>query len=132
MGKHSGEDVVETITRFKRNILEKKPDQPQMFVEVRMMKFRLKPIQGDISMLDLRNTKFIETLWELGKLDEFYHEYIHKVPIKQKQMFFRLFDDLYQKTQNNLNMVNLRLENEKETPPFFEVEIFKDKTAKAN
>ena len=45
-----------------------------MFEEVRMMKFKIKPIQGDVSAFNLKNERFIESLWSLGKLDEFFHK----------------------------------------------------------
>lgn len=124
-------DVFEMLTQFQTNVLNKKPSQQQMYDEVRLMRFKIRPLNGEITMLDLNNANFIEMLWGLGKLDEFYQGHVEKLPTDQKQVFFRIFDEIYQKFQQELNKVSLRREENSQTATF-EMEIFKDRTKKFN
>ncbi len=102
-----------------------------MFDEIRMMRFKVRPVTGDISSLDFDNSTFIETLWSLGKLDEFFHTTVDDLNKDEKQVFFRLFDDLYQDYQDRLNEINIRAD--KFSQDFaFEVEIYRDKGNNGN
>jgi len=122
-------DVLDILSNFKQ-MLDRKPEVETMFDEVRMMKFKIKPISGDISILHLKNNKLIEILWSLGKLDEIFQKEYRKLTVPQKEVFFRAFDTLYQQLQSQLNTVNLA--KEKKTPQtqssVFEMEIFKEST----
>ncbi len=131
MRKKNNIDVFEMLTKFQSNVLSKKPSHKQMYDEVRLMRFKIKPLQGEITMLDLNNNTFIEMLWGLGKLDEFYQGHVEKLPKDQKQVFFRIFDELYQKFQQELNKVSLKREESSQSTTF-EMEIFKDRSKKYN
>ena len=50
-----------------------------MYEEIRMMKFRIRPLQGNVLSVNLNNEKFIEVLWSMGKLDEFYGDKQNKL-----------------------------------------------------
>lgn len=102
-----------------------------MMDEIRMMHFKIRPVQGDVSLLNLREEKLIETLWNLGKLDEFYQKHNDNLTPNQKGVFFNFFDELYHKFQNRLNKLNLR-SRVQEIPSTIEMEIFKDDTFKRN
>ena len=131
MRKKNSVDVFDMIAQFQLNVLSKKPPVAQMYDEVRLMRFKIRPLNGEITTLDLNNNSFIEMLWGLGKLDEFYQIHIEKLPQNERQIFFRIFDELYQKFQQELNKVNLKRE-EMGANSSFEMEIFKDKTKKFN
>lgn len=100
--------------------------------EVRMMHFKIRPLQGDVSLLDLREDKLIETLWNLGKLDEFYQKHNNRLSSNQKSIFFNFFDEIYGKFQNQLNKLNLRSTVKTDVPSTIEMEIFKDDSLKRN
>lgn len=131
MRKKNNVDVFEMISKFQLNVLNKKPPMKQMYDEVRLMRFKIRPLNGEITTLDLSNNSFIEMLWGLGKLDEFFQGHIEKLPQDQRQVFFRIFDELYQKFQQELNKVNLKREEMTQNSSF-EMEIFKDRTKKFN
>ena len=131
MRKKNSVDVFDMIAQFQLNVLSKKPSAAQMYDEVRLMRFKIRPLNGEITTLDLNNNNFIEMLWGLGKLDEFYQIHIEKLPQNERQIFFRIFDELYQKFQQELNKVNLKREEISQNSSF-EMEIFKDKTKKFN
>jgi hypothetical protein len=102
-----GKDILSLFNNIQK-IISSKPKINQMFEEVQMMKFKIKPIQGDLMSFDLRNEKFIENLWSLGKLDEFFHKEFPGLSRKEKEIFMRIFDNLYFKYQEELNQINLQ------------------------
>lgn len=129
MGKKNSRDVLEIFSALKK-ILGAKPPIEKMYEEIRMMRFKIKPISGDISLLQLKNRGLIETLWGLGKLDEVFQTEYDKLANDQKEVFFRLFDNLYQQLQNQLNKINVSPEVRSNLPQILEMEIFKDTPAK--
>jgi NCAIR mutase (PurE)-related protein len=133
MRKKSNTDVIDIISHFQKNILDNKPSDIQMYQEVRMMKFKIKPVLGDISILNLKNNNFIEILWSLGKIDEFFQNQVEALNTNQRDVFYRLLDELYEKYQDELNDIDLKKESGSQSNSSgFEMEIFKERTSKAN
>lgn len=132
MTKKNNSDIVDLMTHFQKSILDNKPNFHQMFDEIRMMQFKIKPLNGDISLLNLKNQDFIGILWSLGKLDEFFQMQYQKVSSKKKDLFLRLFDEIHEKFQEQLDTLSLKPEKIEETSPTFEMEIFKERSTKFN
>lgn len=131
MLRKSHTDIVEIVSHFQRDILDQKPPVSEMYNEIRMMKFKIKPLQGDISLLNLSNAHFIEILWSLGKLDEFFQDHYKKIAMRKRDLFLRLFDEIHEKFQDQLNALNLKPERVGSSS-MFEMEIFKERSAKPN
>jgi len=125
MTKKNSQDVIEIFTNL-RKALGSKPPIEEMYEEIRMMRFKIKPISGDVSLLQLKNQGLIEALWSLGKLDEVFQKEYKKLSGDQKEVFFRLFDNLYQQFQDQLNKINVNPEVKSNLPQILEMEIFKD------
>ena len=125
MQKKNENDLLRFLTIFKNN-LDQQPTQEQMYEEVRMMHFKIKPIQGDISVINLNDNQLIELLWKLGKLDEIFHSQYSKLNRKEKAIFFNLFDSMHQKLQQQLGKLNLKAEKNTSNMPIFEMEIIKE------
>lgn len=133
MKKHNNTvDLLLTLADFQKNILAKKPSVDRMLDEVRMMHFKVRPLQGDISMLNLKENQLVESLWNLGKLDEFFKKHQEKLTQDQKDVFFRFFDELHDRFQNQLNKINLRSQREQDFSATIEMEIFKEDASKPN
>lgn len=126
MRKKRNHDVLAIINDFKK-IIDSKPSATKMMEEVRMMKFKVRPIQGDISEFNLKNDRLLEMLWSLGKLDEFFQKELTDLPTKEKKVFVRIFDGLYQQFQSELNGINLKKNKFGNPPPVLEMEIFREK-----
>ncbi|MDO8657677.1 MAG: hypothetical protein Q7K55_02980, partial [Candidatus Levybacteria bacterium] len=126
------QDIVDIVTSFQRKISENKPSDDRMYDEVRMMHFKIKPLQGDISILNLKNNQFIEILWSLGKLDEFFQDQYRKISPRDRRIFMKIFNEIHEKFQKQLNSLNLKPERNIDTSQGFEMEIFKEKTRKKN
>ena len=127
--KGNKNDVIEIFTDFQK-LLNNKPSMMQMYDEIRMMKFKIRPMQGDILNVNLQNPDFIETLWSLGKLDEIFQKEYRRLSSKNKQVFFRIFDNLYQRLQSGLNKIRLQPEKMSNFSSVVEMEIFKEQKHK--
>lgn len=132
MVRKINQDIVDIVTSFQRKISENKPSDDRMYDEVRMMHFKIKPLQGDISILNLKNNQFIEILWSLGKLDEFFQDHYRKISPRDRRIFMKIFNEIHEKFQKQLNSLNLKPERNVDTSQGFEMEIFKEKTRKKN
>ena len=130
MRKKTSRDVISLFGNIQK-IISAKPTVSQMFEEVQMMKFKIKPIQGDVSAFNLKNEKFIESLWSLGKLDEFFHKEFPHLSKKEQEVFLRFFDNLYFKYQQQLNQINLQPARMTLTKTgLLELEIYKERRLK--
>ena len=127
MRRKINKDVVTLFGNIQKVILAK-PAINQMFDEVQMMKFKIRPIQGDLMSFDLKNKQFIESLWSLGKLDEFFYREVPTLSKKEKEVFMKLFDSLYYKYQQQLNQTNLQQRKVTlTTTGQIELEIYKER-----
>lgn len=115
------------VDTLQKELVERRPTLRKMYDEVRMMKFVIRPVQGDITRVDFNDSHLIETLWSLGKLDEFFHKRLKTIPFGQRESFMKLFDTLHQQFQGQLNKLNLRPEKQTSSP-ILEMEIFKKRT----
>ena len=130
MRKKSRIDILQLVTSFQAQI-KNKPPLPQMSTELRMMKFKIRPIQGDFSAVDLKDEDFIRALWSLGKLDEFFQKEIVRLTKRERQIFIKIFDDLYHRYQQELNRVNIyKGRPASEENKVLEMEIFKEGTGR--
>jgi len=130
MIKKNHSDILNLLRRF-RNKIDSRPPVKQMYEELQMMHIKVRPIQGDINLLDLNNDKLIELLWKLGKLDELFHDEFGKFDPRQKKVLVDFFERMQENFQQQLNKINLKPEQTKiEHFPFFEMEIFKDREKK--
>ncbi len=132
MRKKNHGDVLTIFSDFQQHVLNNKPDASQMYDEIRMMGYKVKPVTGDVSDVNLKNSQFIEILWSMGKLDEFFNKHIEMLPTDEQTVMQRIFDTMYGKFQEQLNAVNLKQERMSDTNSVFEMEIYKDKSLQSN
>ncbi|OGK15261.1 hypothetical protein A2774_02435 [Candidatus Roizmanbacteria bacterium RIFCSPHIGHO2_01_FULL_39_12c] len=125
MSKKNNSDAIDIFSKLKKT-LAAKPSLETMYQEVRMMRFKIRPISGDISLLKLRDHRLIETLWGLGKLDEVFQREYNSLSRDQQEVFFRLIDSLYQQYQMQLNKIPVSSEYKSSIPKSVEMEIFKE------
>lgn len=130
MKRKGNNDLLGILLEFKKDLSENKPSTDEMFEQVRMMRFKIKPLQGDVSLLNLKDKKLIEILWNLGKLDDFYHRQNSQLSENEKEVLFSFFDDLYEQFQSELSKVDLRAAEQVGATSAIEMEIFKEETVK--
>jgi len=129
MKRKTSKDIIELIRNFQK-FLENKPSFSKMHEEIQMMKFKIRPIYGDISKVNLNNEKFISTLWSLGKLEEFFHKEFYSLSRKNKELFLKIIDSIYMKYHAELNKIDIRAEKTVFDQGFLEMEIFKEVRSK--
>lgn len=129
MKRKNNDKLVEIINDFKKIIIEK-PSLSQMFEEVRMMKFKIHPIRGDIADLNLKNTPLIEILWRLGKLDDLFQNKYKKLTSKEKRLLIHLLDSLFYQLQEQLNNITFKTDALSSYSSLLEMEIYKEKPIK--
>jgi len=128
--KKTNKDIISLFGNIQK-VISTKPDINQMFDELQMMKFKIRPIQGELMSFDLKNKQFIESLWSLGKLDEFFYREISSLSKKEKELFIKLFDSLYFKYQQQLNQSNLQKKKiTLNRTGLLELEIYKERKLK--
>lgn len=127
MRKKTEIEVLGLLREFQKNVLENTPSVEKMSEEIIMMSFKVRPLQGDIGAIDLKNTRFIETLWSLGKLDEFLQREAPRLNRQGKKIFFQYLGDIHSHLQERFNQLSLKPERIKNAPPIFEMEIFRDR-----
>lgn len=132
MKKNKQTDMYERIKRFQQKTLSAKPTREEMINEVRMMNFKVKPVFGNVTQIDFTNTDFIESLWSLGKLDEFFRNEYPTIKEDDKEIFFRLVDEMRANLQQRLNTSYIVTTNTETDRTVFEVEIFKEVTSRVN
>jgi len=118
-------DILERLANIQKTLMAEQPSVEQMWEELRMMRFKIRPTQGDIYQINLNDTRFVEILWNLGKLDEMFQKEIKSINKSEKEIFYRFFDDTYRRFQEKLNQLNLRKPFQVSTPSFLVMEIFK-------
>lgn len=97
-----------------------------MYEDIRLMKFKIRPLQGDISRINFNNDMLIEMLWSLGKLDEVFQSEYDMLSVQSRDSFYRLFDNLYKEYQSKLNNIHIRQDRLAESSNALEMEIFKE------
>lgn len=123
-------DILERLADIQKTLLSQQPSVEQMWEELRMMRFKIRPTQGDIYQINLNDERFVEILWNLGKLDELFQKEVKLIDKSEREIFYRFFDDTYRRFQNQLNSLNLRRPFQIKTPSFLEMEIFRESKKK--
>lgn len=131
MRRKKTQDIIEELIQFQKS-LEKKPSFEEMFTQIKMMKFRLKPIQGSLINFDFQNKKFVEILWSLGKLDEFFMKKINDFQNdEEKERFFQFFTQICNNYQEKLNKIPVsKIQNNFDNINILEVKIYKSENKK--
>ncbi|KKQ37603.1 MAG: hypothetical protein US54_C0030G0010 [Candidatus Roizmanbacteria bacterium GW2011_GWA2_37_7] len=127
-------DAVDKIKRFQEEILAKKPTFGDMVHDVRMMNFKIRPVSGNIAELDYGNNDFIDALWSLGKLDEFFRSEFETIDTEEQDAFFRMINNLRVNFQNKLKQANIQADDFEDASmmQLFEIEIIKDNNLRIN
>ncbi len=125
-------DLYDKIRLFQQTTLSNRPETNEMIHEVHMMNFKIRPVYGNIATVDFNNSEFIAALWSLGKLDEFFRVEFPLIAEEDKDVFFKLVDDIRTNLQQRLNTAYTEKQGLSEDKTFFEIEIFKDSTNYVN
>lgn len=126
---------IDRILNTFQSILKHKPSQKIMIKDIHMMKFKIKPVSGDVSHLNMTNDNFIELVWSMGKLEEIMQKAYYKLDNNGQKMLVQVFDNLFEQFQERLNKVSVRggFTADSDEKNKLEIEIYKDTpTSKMN
>lgn len=124
--KQTNDDVLTLFMDFQKSVIQEKPTTTEMFEELQMMRFKIKPVQGDLSILNFKDKQLIEILWNLGKLDEFFQKQYRHLSIAKKRTFYQLFENLHKNYQDQLSALSIQATEEIKLTSTVEMEIFKE------
>ncbi|MFA5136030.1 MAG: hypothetical protein WC489_01400 [Patescibacteria group bacterium] len=130
MKKKNQRDVMLLLEVFQKNVLQNKPAHEEMIAEIHLMRFKIKPLQGDVSDVNFYDKRFIETLWSLGKLDEFFQRQYPLLNKNDRTVFYTYFDSMQKKFQEDLNKLHLKQTQQVHGQQILEMEIFKERVKK--
>lgn len=127
-------DLFEKLQLFQHELRSNRPSKQEMIAEVRMMNFRVKPIQGEISQLDFKNSEFLDALWDIGKLDEFFKKELPELAKQEREVFLRLINELRFVFQSKLNQSQLLAPKTQPNERYqsYELEIVKNADTKVH
>ncbi len=124
--KDSNKDIFAVMVDFNQNVLQHMPSVSTMREEVSMMDFKIRPVQGDISALDLTSNKFIEALWCMGKLDELYQNDICDYEESDRELFSQFTTNIQNRYTSELQRLVSTQTNKQEKAPYVEIEIYRE------
>lgn len=96
-------EIAQLLSEFQQTVLNNRPSYQEMFEEVRMMHFKVRPLNGDISQLQTLDSNLVEALWNIGKFDEFFKTQRTKLTKSEQDMFLKYFETLYTRLQKEMN-----------------------------
>lgn len=83
-----------------KNILNKKPTLEKMKEELRLMGFHIRPLAGNLTFLsEVKNNKFIEALWTLGKIDILIEKNFHRLTSEEKKLILQSVEEIEEKME---------------------------------
>ncbi len=109
------------------DVNDKKPSPDEMMKEIKMMNFKIRPIDGDIFSLTTKNVRFIESLWRIGRIEKIVIKAQDRLSTDEKELFFDYLDELELQMQDKYGKLldNLTPDEQKKLK-LITLEIFKE------
>mgnify|MGYP001579585624 FL=1 len=120
------EDVISLLSYYQKTVIANKPSLEIMLDEIKMMNFKIRPLSGDFSVINGMDSKLIEMIWNLGKLDELYREKENLLKSKDRKLFMKFFESLHEKFQKDLGFIKLKNIDQSEPSNILEMEVFRE------
>lgn len=120
------EDVISLLSYYQKTVIINKPTLEIMLDEIKMMNFKIRPLSGDFSLINGMDSKLIEMIWNLGKLDQLYREKENLLKSKDRKLFMKFFESIHEKFQKDLG--NLKIKNNEQNEPsnILEMEVYRE------
>jgi len=124
------EDVISLLSYYQKTVIANKPSLEVMLDEIKMMNFKIRPLSGDFSVINGMDSKLIEMIWNLGKLDQLYREKENLLKSKDRKLFMKFFESLHEKFQKDLGFMKLKNVEQSEPSNILEMEVFRESPRK--
>ena len=124
--KNNQKTDVFLLLRDFQKLIRQKPPLKTMVEEIMMMGLKIKPIVGDVSLLNLSNKKIVEVLWSLGKFDDFFQAHYKNLSEKEQSILLEYFDHFREKLVLSLPTTSVNKDQLKDFKmSVFEIEILR-------
>jgi len=120
------EDVISLLSYYQKTVIANKPSLEIMLDEIKMMNFKIRPLSGDFSVINGMDSKLIEMIWNLGKLDQLYREKKKLLKSKDRELFMKFFESLHEKFQKDLGSMKFKNVDRSESSNILEMEVFRE------
>ncbi len=120
------EDVISLLSYYQKTVIANKPSLEIMLDEIKMMNFKIRPLSGDFSVINGMDSKLIEMIWNLGKLDQLYREKENLLKSKDRKLFMKFFESVHEKFQKDLGFLKLKNSDQPEPSNILEMEVFRE------
>ena len=120
------EDVISLLSYYQKTVIANKPSLEIMLDEIKMMNFKIRPLSGDFSFINGMDSKLIEMIWNLGKLDQLYRDKESLLKSKDRKLFMKFFESIHEKFQNDLGLLKFKNNDQTESSNILEMEIFRE------
>lgn len=119
--------AVELIRRVTDEVENIRPTPEQMFNDIKMMKFKVRSISGNIFDLGNQQFGFLESLWRVAKTEEIITGAIDGLDYKEREVVFRFLDNLEMSAQEKISAMIDKLPHEdQQKAKILRVEIFRE------
>jgi len=102
-----------------------KPAFKIMLRDIQMMRFKIRPIIGDISSLNEMNDEVIALLWKIGRIDEIIHASFKDLAEDDQDQLLEYLQHMELQTENDLRRV-LRQKPSTKTNNLLKLEVFRE------
>lgn len=117
-------DVIHQI----RVIVSAKPRSSQAMLEdMKVMQFKIRPVDGDIGKLNGLDDKLIYSLWKIGKIDELVRSSFKALSHDDKETLISYLREFESRTQQEIMSKSRKRRDAKSSLEILKLEIFKDK-----
>lgn len=121
--------ALDLIKKIDSQIEKARPSKEEMLEDIKMMKFKIRPVTGDIFALKDKDIGFLQSLWKLARIEELVAGQVERLSGGEKEIFFSYLEDLQFKTEEKIALAIRRLPvKEKKNIKVLELEVFRERT----
>lgn len=109
-----------------KEILNKDYPLKKKYQEVQLMGFKIHPLFGDIELLKDKEKEFIDSLWQIGKIEEIIAKNYKEISIEELNIILQMIDFLKNNNPFIIKEQKLTDKSGKENKLDLEMEIYQD------
>lgn len=93
MKQNAQKTALALIRKMKQEVEDARPPIQTMLDDIKMMRFKIRALFGDISLLAKKDHIFVEALWKLGKMDEIVTTEVAALSRDEQKIFFHYMEN---------------------------------------
>lgn len=101
-GRSKGSNVVNLIKKIMIEIEQARPTKEEMLQDLKLMNLKVRPIVGDIFMLNSGEHGLLETLWRIGKIEEIFMVAADTLGENERGTLFKYLESVESQSQRKI------------------------------